>query len=56
MSLLLSSCLCLCAVRAVSLELVRSSRKESQCAAMIVYFVLRVKSATQQVYISHTIQ
>lgn len=37
-------CLCRCAVAAVSQELVRSSRKESQSAAMVAYPVQQARS------------
>lgn len=42
-------CLCPCAVRAVTRELVKSRRKESRSAAMTVFHVQREKSATAQV-------
>ena len=42
-------CLCQCALKAVSQELVKCCRKENPYAVMIVYHVLRERLATQQV-------
>lgn len=51
-SSLIQRCLCRCAVRAVSQELVKSHRKENRSAAMTVFHVQREKSATAQVQLS----